>query len=134
MEVHASNDGTTFHKIGRCAPKNNGWQTRVSRLTHTVRSTSARYFRLVNTPRHPIGCNDGGDFKNLIEPLRFASIVLSSTPTVHLARTVLGSSKRGKAPARDVQSGSQKVAPSRQAGAWPEEGIAKVPAITRRFR
>jgi len=93
MEVHASDDGTTFHKIGQCEPMNNGWQTTVSTLTHTVKQTTARYFRLVYTPRQPLGYDEGmrtgtrqggGDFKNMVEPLGFFSIVLSTTPTVHL--------------------------------------------------
>jgi hypothetical protein len=70
----------------------NSWQSTVSTLTHTVKETKARYFRLVYTPGPPVGYDEGmrtgtrtggGDFQNMIEPLGFAHIVLSSTATVH---------------------------------------------------
>jgi hypothetical protein len=93
LEVQASDDGTYFRKIGQCEPMYNGWQSSASTLTHTVTETRARYFRLVHNPSQPMGYDEGmttgtrrggGGFKNMIEPLGFASIVLSSTPTVHL--------------------------------------------------
>jgi hypothetical protein len=93
LEVQASDDGTTFRTIGQLNPMGNGWQTRgVNALTHTVTETTARAFRLVYTPGPPIGYDEGmrtgtrtggGDFQNMIEPLGFASVLLSSTPTVH---------------------------------------------------
>lgn len=92
MEVQAGNDGVTFKKIGNLEPMLNGWQTNVSSLTHTVTETTAQYFRLIHNPVHPIGYDEsfrtgsrqsGGDFKNMVEPLSFANIILSSTPTVH---------------------------------------------------
>ena len=71
----------------------NGWQTRgVNALTHSVTETTARHFRLVYTPGPPLGYDEGmrtgtrtggGDFPNMIEPLGFASVLLSSTPAVH---------------------------------------------------
>jgi hypothetical protein len=93
LEVQASDDGTTFRKIGQLEPMFNGWQSTVSTLTHTVTQTRARFFRLVYTPGPPVGYDEGmrtgtrtqpGDFAHMIEPLGFAHIVLSSTPTVHL--------------------------------------------------
>ena len=92
LEVQASDDGTAFRKIGQLEPMNNGWQSQASTLTHTVTETRARYFRLVYTPGPPLGYDEGmrtgtrtqpGDFAHMIEPLGFASVVLSSTPTVH---------------------------------------------------
>jgi len=83
----------TFRTIGQLNPMGNGWQTRgVNALTHSVTETTARYFRLVYTPGPPLGYDEGmrtgtrtggGDFPNMIEPLGFASILLSSTPAVH---------------------------------------------------
>jgi hypothetical protein len=64
----------------------------VNALTHTVTETTARYFRLAYTPGPPLGYDEGmrtgtrtggGDFANMIEPLGFASVLLSSTPAVH---------------------------------------------------
>ena len=93
LEVQASDDGTAFRKIGQLNPMGNGWQTRgVNALTHSVTETTARHFRLVYTPGPPLGYDEGmrtgtrtggGDFANMIEPLGFASILLSSTPSVH---------------------------------------------------
>jgi hypothetical protein len=93
LEVQASDDGTTFRPIGRLNPMGNGWQTRgVNALTHTVTETAARYFRLVYTPGPPLGYDEGmrtgtrtggGNFASMIEPLGFACVLLSSTPTVH---------------------------------------------------
>ena len=92
LEVQASDDGSAFRRIGQLEPQFNGWQSTVSTLTHTVPETRARYFRLVYTPGPPVGYDEGmrtgtrtggGDFANMIEPLGFASIVLSTTPTVH---------------------------------------------------
>jgi hypothetical protein len=93
LEVQASDAGTTFRTIGQLNPMGNGWQTRgVNALTHTVAETTARYFRLVYSPGPPLGYDEGmrtgtrtggGDFANMIEPLGFASVLLSSTPTVH---------------------------------------------------
>jgi len=95
LEVQASDDGIAFRKIGQCEPMYNGWQSGASglSLTHTVAQTRARYFRLVYNPSQPMGYDEGmttgtrrggGDFKNMIEPLGLASVVLSSTPAVHL--------------------------------------------------
>jgi hypothetical protein len=92
LEVQASDDGANFRKIGQLEPMYNGWQSSASTLTHTVPETRARYFRLVYTPSSPVGYDEGmrtgtrtggGDFANMVEPLGFASIVLSSTPAVH---------------------------------------------------
>lgn len=92
LEVQASDDGVQFRKIGQLEPMYNGWQTTVSALTHTVKETRARFFRLVHHPRPPLGYDEGmrsgtrgggGDFAHMIEPLGFAHIVLSSTATVH---------------------------------------------------
>ena len=93
LEVQASADGTAFRTIGHLNPMGNGWQTRgINALTHSVAETTARHFRLVHTPGPPLGYDEGmrsgtrtggGDFKNMIEPLAFASILLSSTPAVH---------------------------------------------------
>ncbi len=93
LEVQASDDGATFRKIGQLNPMGNGWQTRgVNALTHSVTETTARHFRLVYTPGPPLGYDEGmrtgtrtggGDFPNMVEPLGFASILLSSTPAVH---------------------------------------------------
>jgi hypothetical protein len=94
LEVQTSDDGTNFRKIGQCEPMCNGWQTQIPpALTHTVTQTTARFFRLVYTPAAPKAYDEGmrtgtrqgsADLKNMIEPLGFASIVLSSTPVVHL--------------------------------------------------
>jgi hypothetical protein len=93
LEVQASDEGTAFRKIGQLNPMGNGWQTRgVNALTHTVTETTGRHFRLVYTPGPPLGYDEGmrtgtrtggGDFAHMIEPLAFASILLSSTPAVH---------------------------------------------------
>jgi len=92
LDVQASDDGASFRQIGQLEPMYNGWQSTVSTLTHTVAQTRARYFRLVYTPGPPLGYDEGmrtgtrtggGDFEHMVEPLGFASIVLSSTPTVH---------------------------------------------------
>ena len=66
MEVQASDDGTTFRKIGALEPMMNSWQTRLSALTHTVPQTTARYFRLVYNPVPPIGYDEhmqGGSYR-----------------------------------------------------------------------
>jgi len=94
LEVQASDDGINFRKIGQCEPMFNGWQTSIpATLTHTVTQTAARFFRLVYNPTQPKAYDEGmrtgtrqgsADLKNMIEPLGFANIVLSSTPTVHL--------------------------------------------------
>jgi hypothetical protein len=93
LEIQASDDGTTFRRIGQLNPMGNGWQTRgVNALTHTVTETTARHFRLVYTPGAPLGYDEGmrtgtrtggGDFAHMIEPLGFASVLLASTPAVH---------------------------------------------------
>lgn len=93
LEVQASDDGVNFRKIGQLEPMYNGWQTRgVSSLTHTVKETTARHFRLAHNPSQPLGYDEGmlrgtrrggGNFRNMIEPLGLASVVLSSTPQVH---------------------------------------------------
>jgi alpha-L-rhamnosidase len=93
LEVQASDDGKTFSKIGALEPMYNSWQTSgVTKLTHTVPQTIAKYYRLVYNPKSPIGYDEamkagsrtgGGDFRNMIEPLGLASVLLSSTATVH---------------------------------------------------
>ena len=94
LEVQASNDGTNFRKIGQCEPMCNGWQTTIPpTLTHTVTQTTARFFRLIYNPIPPKAYDEGmrtgtrqgnADLNSMIEPLGLASVVLSSTPTVHL--------------------------------------------------
>ena len=94
LEVQASDDGMNFRRIGQCEPMCNGWQTTIPpTLTHTVKQTTARFFRLVYNPISPKGYDEGmrtgtrqgsADLNSMIEPLGFASVVLSSTPTVHL--------------------------------------------------
>ena len=92
LEIHSGADGISFEKIGSCEPMYNGWQTKVSALTHTLSETTARSFRAVYVPSQPLGYDEGmrkgtretnGDFPHMIEPLNLASIVLSTTPTVH---------------------------------------------------
>ncbi|MBP1598217.1 MAG: hypothetical protein H6Q05_3594 [Acidobacteria bacterium] len=94
LEVQASDDGTNFRKIGQCEPMCNGWQTTIPpALAHSVTQTTARFFRLVYNPIPPKGYDEGmrtgtrqgnADLNSMIEPLGLASVVLSSTPTVHL--------------------------------------------------
>jgi len=93
LEVEASEDGVNFRKIGQLEPMYNGWQTRgINTLTHTVKETRARFFRLVYHPAPPRGYDEGmrtgtrpygADFRKMVEPLGLASVVLQSTPTVH---------------------------------------------------
>lgn len=110
MEVQASDDGSTFHKIGQLEPMMNSWQTSVNELTHVVPETKAKYFRLVYKPGPPKAYDEGwasGTFRGpnnrgfgpstnegpqydasvpmleRLDPLTICSVELSSTPRVH---------------------------------------------------
>ncbi len=58
MEVQASDDGSSFRKIGNLEAMMNSWQSRTPVLTHTIPQTSARYFRFVYNPGPPIGYDE----------------------------------------------------------------------------
>lgn len=83
LEVQASDDGKTFHVIGRLEYPKHGWQTNLTTLTHALPETTARFFRLVH---HKFPSNmpyeEEYDFGQDTR-LRFFSIVLSSEPRIH---------------------------------------------------
>lgn len=105
MEIQQSNDGINFTKIDELEPMMGGFQTSSSELTHAVKQTTAKYFRLVYHPQPPVNYDEhmaggtftvGGigpkregdpigfaDIKNMIDPLNLASIQLSSTAVVN---------------------------------------------------
>ncbi len=82
LVVEASDDGTTFRRIGTMQYPRHGWQTDLTTLTHAVPQTTARFFRLVHFPIPPQPYEEQYDFGQDTR-LRFFSIVLSSEPRIN---------------------------------------------------
>lgn len=82
LEVHASDDGTSFRRIGELEYPRHGWQTDLTTLTHALPETRARYFRLVHQRLVPGPYEEEHDFGQDTR-LRFFNIVLSSEPRIH---------------------------------------------------
>ncbi|MCX2484411.1 glycosyl hydrolase [Pedobacter sp. MR2016-24] len=47
LAVEVSNDGKTFHSIGRLEPPRHGWQDTDEDVTHSIKTTTAKFYRFV---------------------------------------------------------------------------------------
>ncbi|RKD90861.1 alpha-L-rhamnosidase-like protein [Mangrovibacterium diazotrophicum] len=105
MEIQQSNDGVTFATIGKLDAMLSGFQTQLTELTHVVPQSTAKFYRLVYTPKPPINYDEhmvgasftsGGfgarpygepsgfvDLSKMVDDLSIASVCLLSQATVH---------------------------------------------------
>ena len=81
--IETSDDGKHFHSIGRLIPPRHGWQDGDAPVTHSIPTTTARYFRFIydKTGSEP-GAEDL-DAAKWRPSLKLTSIELSSTPVIN---------------------------------------------------
>jgi len=81
--VEVSDDGQQFRSIGRLQPPRHGWQDTDADVTHTIATTTARYFRFVydKTGSEP-GAEDL-DAAKWKPALKLNGIALSSAPRIY---------------------------------------------------
>jgi hypothetical protein len=81
--IEASDDGETFRTVGRLQPPRHGWQDTDAGVTHTIPSTTARFFRF----RYDKGGSEPGaedlDAAKWKATLKLKGIALSGSPRIH---------------------------------------------------
>lgn len=91
LRLSISNDGRTFHEVGRLNPPRHGWQNGTGYVTHAIKPTTARFFRFTYDAE---GSEPGGedlDSAKWKPSLKLHSIQLSDQPRIHQFESKNGS-------------------------------------------
>lgn len=83
LKVSVSDDGKAFRDIGRLEPPRHGWQNGTSTVTHAIRPTTAKFFRLGYDPEGSEPGAEDLDSAKWKPSLKVRSITLSSEPRLH---------------------------------------------------
>jgi len=81
MEV--SNDGINFHSLGRLHSPRHGWQDTDAAVTHSIKATTAKYFRFVFDPAGSLPGAEDLDGAKWKPTLKLSRMELSSAPVIN---------------------------------------------------
>ncbi len=81
--VQSSNDGTHFTTVMRLEPPRHGWQDTDADVTHSIPSTTARYFRFVYDKKDTEPGAEDLDNAKWKPTFKISGIELSSEPTIN---------------------------------------------------
>ncbi|HVU98290.1 MAG TPA: glycosyl hydrolase [Puia sp.] len=101
--IQTSDDGEHFHDIGRLIPPRHGWQDGDAPITHSIPTTTARYFRFIydKTGSEP-GAEDL-DAAKWKPVLKLTAIELSAAPAINQFEGKSGEVWRIGLPANDKE-------------------------------
>ena len=89
--IEVSDDGKNFTSIGRLHPPRHGWQDWDEDVTHSIKPTTARYFRFVYNPEGSEPGAEDLDAAKWSPSLKIRGIELSSAPRIHQYESKNGS-------------------------------------------
>lgn len=81
--IQSSNDGINFTTITRLEPPRHGWQDADADVTHSIPSTTAKYFRFVYDKNGTEPGSEDVDNAKWKPSLKISGIELSGEPTIH---------------------------------------------------
>jgi hypothetical protein len=82
LRIEVSDDGVEFHSIGRLTPPRHGWQDGDADVTHTIATTTARYFRFFYDKAGSEPGSEDLDAAKWKPSLKLTGIELSATPYI----------------------------------------------------
>ncbi len=90
LTLQTSNDGKAFQTVTRFEPPRHGWQNSSGRVTHSIKPTTAKYFRFLFDKEGSTPGSEDLDSAKWTPVLKVKHIELSSEPRIHQFRGKTG--------------------------------------------